>query len=91
MEIERSELYERIEKRVDDMIAKGLIDEVMASREQGCTLSHTSMQALGYKQVMYYLEGFVTKDKMIEEIKRRPGVLPNASSPGSGKTSALTG
>lgn len=70
LEIERSELYERIEKRVDDMIAKGLIDEVMALREQGCTLSHTSMQALGYKQVMYYLEGFVTKDKMIEEIKK---------------------
>ena len=46
-----------------------MIDEVMALREQGCTLSHTSMQALGYKQVMYYLEGFITKD-MIEEIKR---------------------
>jgi len=70
LSIERSELYKRIEKRVDDMIEKGLIDEVMALREQGCNLSHTSMQALGYKQVMYYLEGFINKEMMIEEIKK---------------------
>lgn len=70
LSMERSQLYARIEQRVDGMIEQGLIEEVLRLREQGCSLSHTSMQALGYKQVMYYLEGFITKAMMIEEIKK---------------------
>ncbi len=70
LSMERDELYGRIEKRIDDMLEKGLVEEVMKLRQQGCTLKHTSMQALGYKQVMYYLEGFITRPTMIAEIKR---------------------
>lgn len=68
--MERDELYARIEQRIDEMLEEGLIEEVIRLREEGCTLEHTSMQALGYKQVMYYLEGFITEAMMITEIKR---------------------
>jgi tRNA dimethylallyltransferase len=70
LNMERQELYERIERRIDAMIDGGLIEEVMRLREEGCNLSHTSMQALGYKQVMYFLQGFLTKAMMIKEMKR---------------------
>ncbi|NLO22594.1 MAG: tRNA (adenosine(37)-N6)-dimethylallyltransferase MiaA [Syntrophomonadaceae bacterium] len=69
--LQRPELYERIDKRVDEMIAQGLIEEVAALRDS----SHyqddlNSMQALGYKQVIAYLNGFIDREGMIEEIKR---------------------
>lgn len=70
LSMERDQLYARIDQRVDTMLEAGLVEEVIKLRQQGCTLEHTSMQALGYKQVMYYLEGFVTRPVMIEEIKR---------------------
>lgn len=66
----RAKLYERIEKRVDQMLADGLIDEVAKLKKQGGNLSHTSMQAIGYKQVLYYLEGWLSEEEMIKEIKR---------------------
>jgi len=68
--LERQELYDRINQRVDDMLKNGLIDEVQTLRQQGYDLSLNSMQALGYKQVFYYLEGFITKEEMIEDIKK---------------------
>lgn len=70
LNMERTALYQRIDARVDDMIQMGLIDEVMELRRQGISLHHTAMQALGYKQVMYYLDGFVTLADMVTEIKR---------------------
>lgn len=68
--LEREQLYQRINQRVDEMLANGLIDEVMALRQKGYNLEHNSMQALGYKQVLYYLDGFLSKREMVEEIKR---------------------
>lgn len=68
--IERQELYQRIDKRVDEMISKGLVEEVICLRQKGYNLSHNSMQALGYKQVLYYLEGFLNWEEMLREIKR---------------------
>lgn len=70
LNVERQNLYMRIEKRVDDMLDQGLIEEVMGLHKKGCNLSHISMQALGYRQVMHYLQGFITEKMMIEEIKR---------------------
>jgi tRNA dimethylallyltransferase len=52
------------------MLQDGLIEEVEYLREQGYDLSNNSMQALGYKQVYYYLQGFINKEEMIEEIKK---------------------
>lgn len=68
--MERDVLYNRIEERVMKMLDNGLIDEVYSLREKGCTLAHNSMQALGYKQVYYYLEGMMTRDEMIDMIKK---------------------
>lgn len=68
--MERNELYRRIDQRVEEMIRKGLIDEVYELFKKGYDLTFTSMQALGYKQVWYYLNGFLTYEEMIREIKR---------------------
>jgi tRNA dimethylallyltransferase len=68
--MDRIQLYARIEERVDKMIKEGLLDEVAQLREQGYDLSMNSMQALGYKQVYSYMEGMLTWDDMLNEIKR---------------------
>ena len=66
--MERAVLYDRINKRVDIMIEKGLIEEVQAIYNKYKEFP-TSMQALGYKEVVEYLEKKVTKEEMIEKIK----------------------
>jgi tRNA dimethylallyltransferase len=68
--LDRAELYARIEERVDKMIKEGLIEEVTQLRELGYDLSMNSMQALGYKQVFNYLEGLITYEGMVNEIKK---------------------
>lgn len=66
---EREKLYERINKRVDIMLEKGLIDEVKALLEKYSEFP-TAMQGLGYKEVKQYLDGELTKEEMIEKIKQ---------------------
>ena len=66
----RPELYKRIETRVDSMMAGGFLEEVIALKERGCTRGMVSMQALGYKQLMAYLDGEVTLDEAVRLIKR---------------------
>ncbi|MDI9413867.1 MAG: tRNA (adenosine(37)-N6)-dimethylallyltransferase MiaA [Bacillota bacterium] len=66
---DRSDLYSRINKRVDDMVARGLVDEV----EQ--LLRHypeqpTALQALGYKEIVEYIEGRLSLDEAKELLKR---------------------
>jgi len=67
----REALYARIEQRVDDMIEKGLAEEVEGLLKKGYSKNLNSMQALGYKETIEYLEGRWTKEKMIEELKKR--------------------
>lgn len=66
----REELYERIDKRVDIMLSQGLVQEVKALLDDGCNLTHTSMQALGYKEIAGYLRGETTYDEAVELLKR---------------------
>lgn len=68
--MERHELYERINKRVHHMIDNGLIDEVLMLRKNGYDITLKSMQSLGYLQVCYYLDGFLTREEMIYEIQK---------------------
>lgn len=68
--LERSSLYDRIDQRVDQMFAAGFMDEVIELRKQGYDLSLNSMNSLGYKQVNYFLEGMLTGEEMLREIKR---------------------
>ncbi len=67
---ERAHLYERINLRVDQMIDEGLVDEVKALRDKGYTRDMVSMQGLGYKEVLAYLDGEYTMDTAVEIIKR---------------------
>ena len=68
LNMNREKLYDRINNRVDLMIEKGLIDEVKSLIKK-YTEFPTAMQGLGYKEVIEYLEGKITKDEMIEKIK----------------------
>ena len=66
---DREILYERINKRVDIMIESGLIEEVKNLIKKYDKIP-TAMQALGYKEVLEYLNGIISKDEMIEKIKQ---------------------
>ena len=68
--VDRETLYRRIEARVDKMMEEGLIDEVTGLREKGYDLSHKSMNSLGYKQTFSYLDGMLSYQEMLHEIKR---------------------
>ncbi|MEG6615637.1 tRNA (adenosine(37)-N6)-dimethylallyltransferase MiaA [Peptococcaceae bacterium 1198_IL3148] len=66
----REMLYRRIEQRVDNMLAAGLIDEVKMLLRQGINRSSTAMQGLGYKEIVAYLAGETTLEAAIELLKR---------------------
>lgn len=65
---DRQVLYDRINKRVDIMIEQGLIQEVQDIFSRYDSFP-TAMQGLGYKEVVDYLNGFYTKEEMIEKLK----------------------
>ena len=67
---DRKKLYERIESRVDQMLSKGLVDEVRTLKERGCNASMVSMQGLGYKEILEYLDGRCSLLEAVEKIKK---------------------
>lgn len=67
---ERQKLYDRIEKRIDAMVEEGLLDEVKALYEEGYTRDMVSMQGLGYKEILDYLDGKMTLEEAIYVLKR---------------------
>lgn len=67
---ERQKLYDRIEKRIDVMVEEGLLDEVKALYEEGYTRDMVSMQGLGYKEILDYLDGKMTLEEAIYVLKR---------------------
>lgn len=67
---ERIRLYERIEERVDRMIAKGLVDEVTRLKNIGYNRNLNALNSVGYKEVFDFLEGKVSHDEMVGLIKR---------------------
>ena len=66
----RELLYERIDKRVDEMVTEGLVEEVTRLKELGYDRSYVSMQGLGYKEIFSYLEGEISLAEAIYIIKR---------------------
>jgi len=69
--MEREALYKRINDRVDEMVKKGLVDEVRALLNRGYSKELNSMQALGYKETVQFLEGSISLDEAFELIKRK--------------------
>ena len=67
---EREHLYKRIDKRVDIMMENGLIEEVKNLLNMGYTKDMISMQGIGYKEIIKYLDGEYELDEAIEIIKR---------------------
>lgn len=67
---DRDELYDRIDKRVDHMMQNGLLSEVWTLHMMGLGKKHTSMQALGYKELVWYIEGKCTLPEAIRILKR---------------------
>lgn len=67
---ERSHLYERIDQRVDKMLDSGLIDEVRGLRERGYDRSLVSMQGLGYKELLAWMDGEYSLEEAVRILKR---------------------
>ncbi len=67
---ERERLYKRIEARVDAMMEEGLLDEVRLLKERGATKEMVSMQGLGYKEILAYLDGEISLERAVYLIKR---------------------
>lgn len=67
----RERLYARINARVDEMIAQGLLDEVSGLRAAGLSKERTAGQAIGYKEILDYLDGLISMGDAVELIKAR--------------------
>ena len=68
--MERQELYQRINSRVDRMLQQGLLDEVRSLLDKGYPKKINALNTVGYKEAIDYLEGKITKTQMAELIKR---------------------
>ena len=67
---DRQKLYDRINLRVDQMVQDGLLEEVQSLKERGYTKDMVSMQGLGYKEILDYLDGDCTLEETIYILKR---------------------
>ena len=65
----RETLYERVDRRVDIMMEEGLLPEVEGLLKKGMLTDGTAAQAIGYKEIVLYLEGKVTLPEAVEQIK----------------------
>lgn len=70
LNMERKLLYERIEKRVDRMLEQGLVDEVKGLMERGYQRDLVSMQGIGYKEIFAFLEGELSYEEAVLELKK---------------------
>lgn len=66
----RDLLYERIDRRVDEMMESGLVEEVQKLKDMGCHREMTSMQGLGYKEILSFLDGEIPLDEAVRILKR---------------------
>ena len=67
---ERERLYKRIDRRVDQMLEEGLVEEVRKLKDIGCTRDMVSMKGLGYKEILAYLEGEIPFEEAVRILKR---------------------
>lgn len=70
LSVERAELYDRINRRVERMMAEGLVDEVRALLERGFAPALKSMRSIGYRQICGYLTGEYPLEEAVRLIKR---------------------
>ncbi len=70
LNLERQKLYERINRRVDIMLENGLVEEARALLKAGVSENAQAMHAIGYKEVVQYLKGEISFERMKELIKQ---------------------
>ncbi|MCL2024558.1 MAG: tRNA (adenosine(37)-N6)-dimethylallyltransferase MiaA [Coriobacteriia bacterium] len=66
----RDELYARIERRVDEMMAAGLVDEVRGLIERGLADTYTARHAIGYREIIAHLAGATSLERTVELIRQ---------------------
>lgn len=67
---ERNELYSRINKRVEDMFAAGWVEEVKNILIMGCNEKEKPFSSIGYREILKYIKGEITREDMVEDIKK---------------------
>ncbi len=67
---ERAKIYEKIDRRVDGMLKQGLVDEVVRLKEMGYGKELVSMQGLGYKEILSYLDKEISYEEAVYILKR---------------------
>lgn len=67
---EREKIYQQIDRRVDQMLEGGLVEEVKALKDRGMKRGQVSMQGLGYKEILSYLDGEISLEEAVYLIKR---------------------
>ena len=70
MNVPRELLYKRIDDRIDEMLEEGLLEEVEQLKKRGCHRGMVSMQGLGYKEILAYLEGEYPLEEAVRVLKR---------------------
>jgi len=69
-DVERKDLYDRIDRRVEVMLRQGLLDEIKGLLESGIPAKCTAMQAIGYKEFVAALEGRITTQEAAAQVQR---------------------
>jgi tRNA dimethylallyltransferase len=67
---ERKDLYARIDRRVEDMFARGWIDEVKTILSKGYPEDVKPFSSIGYKEILLYLKDLISHDDMVKRIKQ---------------------
>ena len=70
IDVEREVLYHKINRRVDIMMDMGLLEEVKSIIDMGIGKDTTAMQAIGYKEIVQYLDGEITLEEAVDKIKQ---------------------
>ena len=70
LNVPRELLYKRIDDRIDEMMEEGLLEEVEQLKKRGCHRGMVSMQGLGYKEILDYLDGSCSLEEAVYVIKR---------------------
>jgi tRNA dimethylallyltransferase len=68
--LDRKELYQRIDRRCEQMLVDGLVDEAASLRERGLLPSEMAAKIVGYKEAYLHLDGTCTRDEMLSMFQR---------------------
>jgi len=71
----REELYERVDQRIEQMLGEGFIDEVRQLLAKGYSPDLPTMSAIGYREIVQYLQGDTTLEEAISQIKRNTRIF----------------